>query len=96
MPGNMNLCHDCMQKAFDAVTKSGMDLSQIQNMPYMNMNLNDFANMKLPNTEIPQKKRIKKKSAQAPAPSFNIKDIPAPHKIKSSLDEYVKIGRAHV
>ena len=45
--------------------------------------------MKLPNTEIPQKKRIKKKSAQAPAPSFNIKDIPAPHKIKSSLDEYV-------
>ena len=72
MPGNMNLCHDCMQKAFDAVTKSGMDLSQIQNMPYMNMNLNDFANMKLPNTEIPQKKRIKKKSAQAPAPSFNI------------------------
>ncbi len=89
MPGNMNLCHDCMQKAFDAVTKSGMDLSQIQNMPYMNMNLNDFANMKLPNTEIPQKKRIKKKSAQAPAPSFNIKDIPAPHKIKSSLDEYV-------
>lgn len=89
MPGNMSLCHDCMQKAFDAITKGGMDLSQIQNMPYMNLNLSDFANMKLPNTEIPQKKRIRKKAAKAPEPSFNIKDIPAPHKIKSSLDEYV-------
>ena len=59
MPGNMSLCHDCMQKAFDAVTKGGMDLSQIQNMPYMNLNLADFANMNLPNTEIPQKKRTK-------------------------------------
>jgi ATP-dependent Clp protease ATP-binding subunit ClpX len=89
MPGNMNLCHDCMQKAFDAVAKSGMDLSQIQNMPYMNLNLSDFTNIKLPGTEIPQKKRIKKKAAKASAPSFSIKDIPAPHKIKSSLDEYV-------
>ncbi len=89
MPGNMSLCHDCMQKAFDAVTKGGMDLSQIQNMPYMNLNLADFANMNLPNTEIPQKKRIKKKSAKPQAPAFSIKDIPAPHKIKSSLDEYV-------
>ena len=24
MPGGMNLCHDCMQKAFDSVTKGGM------------------------------------------------------------------------
>ena len=23
MPGGMNLCHDCMQKAFDSVTQSG-------------------------------------------------------------------------
>ena len=30
MPGNMCLCHDCMQKAFDAVTKGGMDFSQLQ------------------------------------------------------------------
>ncbi len=89
MPGSMSLCHDCMQKAFDAVTKGGMDLSQIPNMPYMNLNLSDFANLNVPNTEIPQKKRIKKKSAKAPAPAFSIKDIPAPHKIKSSLDEYV-------
>ena len=23
MPGGMNLCHDCMQKAFDSVRKTG-------------------------------------------------------------------------
>ena len=27
--------------------------------------------------------------AEGPKPVFNIKDIPAPHKIKASLDEYV-------
>lgn len=88
MPGGMCLCHDCMQKAFDSVLKSGVDFSKIQNMPYMNMNLNDFSNLNMPQTEIPQKQRVKKKSDQ-PKPSFDIKDIPAPHKIKESLDQYV-------
>ena len=89
MPGNMCLCHDCMQKAFDAVTKGGMDFSQIQNMPYMNLNLSDFGNMKIPDAEIPQKKRIRKKKEEVKEPAFDIKNIPAPHKIKDSLDEYV-------
>ena len=30
MPGGMNFCHDCMQKAFDTVTNSGLDLSKLQ------------------------------------------------------------------
>ena len=51
MPGGMNFCHDCMQKAFDTVTQSGLDLSQLQNMPYMNMNLSDFSNLQNLNTE---------------------------------------------
>ena len=41
MPGGMCLCHDCMQKAFDTVTKGGMDFSKMPNMPYMNMNFSD-------------------------------------------------------
>lgn len=89
MPGNMCLCHDCMQKSFDAVTKGGLDFSQISNMPFMNLNLSDLANMKIPDTAIPEKKRIKKKGKEETEPAFDIKDIPAPHKIKSSLDEYV-------
>ena len=33
MPGGMNLCHDCMQKAFDSVTKGGMDFSKLPKIP---------------------------------------------------------------
>lgn len=65
MPGGMNLCHDCMQKAFDSVTKGGMDFSKLPNMPYMNMNLNDL-NMTPPAVEIPKKQKIKKKAKDQP------------------------------
>ena len=90
MPGGMNFCHDCMQKAFDTVPQSGLDLSQLQNMPYMNMNLSDFSNLQNLNTEIPKKNKVKKKSQDKEAKKeFSIKDIPAPHVIKSKLDQYV-------
>lgn len=90
MPGGMNFCHDCMQKAFDTVTQSGLDLSQLQNMPYMNMNLSDFSNLQNLNTEIPKKNKVKKKSQDKEAKKeFSIKDIPAPHVLKSKLDQYV-------
>jgi len=41
MPGNMCLCHDCMQKAFDSVMGGGMDFSKmdfsrLSGMPFMN------------------------------------------------------------
>lgn len=86
MPGGMNLCHDCMQKAFDSVTKGGMDFSKLPNMPYMNMNLNDL-NGAPPAVEIPKKQKIKKKAKEQPV--LTMKDIPAPHVIKRRLDEYV-------
>lgn len=89
MPGGMCLCHDCMQKAFDSVMKNGMDFSKIQNMPYMNLNLSDFPNMNTQDMAIPKKQKIKKKTDESKKEPFNIKDIPAPHKIKASLDEYV-------
>ena len=87
MPGGMNLCHSCMQKAFDSVTKSGMDLSKLSGMPYMNMNIGDMMNMAPPAMEIPQRQKIRKKSQ--PQPALTLKDIPAPHRIKGQLDEYV-------
>mgnify|MGYP000024221211 CR=1 FL=1 len=90
MPGGMNFCHECMQKAFDSISKSGMDFSKLQNMPFMNMNLNDFAGMQMPNTEIPEKNKIKKKSKAKDAEKFlTMKDVPAPHQIKAQLDAYV-------
>lgn len=89
MPGGMCLCHDCMQKAFDTVTKGGMDFSKMPNMPnmpYMGMNFSDLTQMPLVN-EIPQRQKLKKK--KEPEKQLTMKDIPAPHIIKGKLDEYV-------
>lgn len=90
MPGGINFCHDCMQKAFNSVTQSGLDFSKLQNMPYMNLNLSDFPNMGNLNMEIPKKNKVKKKKEEEKKKQeFSIRDIPAPHVIKSRLDEYV-------
>lgn len=89
MPGGMSLCHDCMQKAFDAVTQGGFDISKIQNMPFMNLNISDFANLTPQDLEIPKKQKIKKRSEKEKKPELSLKDIPAPHIIKNKLDEYV-------
>lgn len=89
MPGGMCLCHDCMQKAFDTVTKGGMDFSKMPNMPnmpYMGMNFSDLTQMP-PVNEIPQRQKLKKK--KEPEKQLTMKDIQAPHIIKGKLDEYV-------
>ena len=90
MPGGMNFCHSCMQKAFDSVTQNGLDLSKLQNMPYMNLNLSDLQNLNPSNLEIPKKNMVKKKAAkEQKKPELKKEEIPAPHKIKAQLDEYV-------
>lgn len=33
MPGGIDICRDCMQKAFDTVTKSGLDISKLSGIP---------------------------------------------------------------
>lgn len=89
MPGSMNLCHDCMQKAFDSVTQGGFDISKIPNMPYMNFNLNDLGKLNDQDLDIPKKQKIKKRSEKEPKQEMQLKDIPAPHIIRQKLDEYV-------
>ncbi len=89
MPGGMNLCHDCMQKAFDSVTQGGFDLSKIQNLPYMNLNLSDLGNLNTQDLEIPKKQKIKKRPEKEQKQEMSLKDIPAPHVIRQKLDEYV-------
>ncbi len=88
MPGGMNLCHDCMQKAFDSVTQGGLDLSKIPGMPYMNLNLNDLGSLNK-DLEIPKKQKIKKRSDKEPKKQMERKDIPAPHTVRQKLDEYI-------
>ena len=89
MPGGLHFCHSCMQKAFDSISQSGMDFSRLQSMPFMNMNLSDLQNLDPSNLEIPKKNKVKKKSEEEKKPTLTMKDIPAPHRIKAQLDEYV-------
>lgn len=92
MPGNICICTDCMQKTFDSIQGStGMqysDLMKLSNMSFIN--LSDLQG------EIPKRQKVKKKKEKEEkvAPVFNIKEIPAPHKIKAKLDEYV-VGQEH-
>ena len=56
------------------------------------MNLSDFPNLENMNLEIPKKNKVKKKKEkeeEKKQQEFSIRDIPAPHVIKSRLDEYV-------
>ena len=81
----MSVCSDCMQKSFDMMTNSPMDFSQLMNIPGLQvLNMSDLENM------IPKKQKIKKKKeGEERKPIIDIKQIPAPHKIKAKLDDFV-------
>ena len=87
-----------MQKSFNSMNNMPMDYSELmKNMPNISMvDLNSLQN------EIPKKQRIKKKKTQPEKEAnekiakkvYDIRSIPAPHKIKESLDSYV-IGQEY-
>lgn len=98
IPGGIHVCMDCMQKSFNSMNNMPMDYSELmKNIPNISMvDLNSLQN------EIPKKQRIKKKKTQPEKEAnekiakkvFDIRSIPAPHKIKESLDSYV-IGQEY-
>ena len=92
LPNNIHICADCMQKSFDTMNtqmnNGNMNYSDLFNMP--NVSMIDLSSLQNPGN---QAKKIKKKS-ETPKPVINLKDIPAPHKIKATLDEYV-IGQEY-
>ena len=97
MQPNLHICPDCMQKTFDVMKNSGFDFDGAMNgksngmpdmskMPNISMiNLADLQNM------VPKRQKVKKKKPQEETAkkAFDIKSIPAPHKIKAKLDDYV-------
>lgn len=96
MPGDMNICPDCMQKSFDAFNSSGfgnipglgnMQFIDLTNMPFGNI---DMSKLKAGN-DIPKSQKVKKKAKKEKKPEqeLTLANIPAPHKIKAMLDEYV-------
>lgn len=87
LPGGVSVCSDCMQKAFNMMNQTDMkDLINMPNMPNISMiNLNDLVNT------MPKQQKVKKKAENKKKPEkiLDIHSIPAPHKIKASLDDYV-------
>ena len=90
LPTNICVCPDCMQKSFDAMNNGGFDYSKFMNMPMSPiMGFGDQEN------QMPKQQKVKKKKPEEKKePILNIRDIPAPHKIKAKLDEYV-VGQEH-
>ena len=104
LPNNICVCDDCMHRTMDAVSQYDYE-GMLNNPELMNMLNNMNKDGKYPNISfvnladlqgndgIPNKQKIKKKKEKEKEkeadPVFNIRDIPAPHKIKARLDEYV-------
>ncbi len=81
-----------MQKTFDSMNKSGFSMDDMLTMnmgqmPNISMiNLSDLCRALFRRTRRYEKEKAKEKSKE---PNLISKKIPAPHKIKARLDEYV-------
>lgn len=87
LPNGISICNDCMQKSFDAMMNGQVDYSQLMNMNIPGVQIFNMADME---QHVPKKQKIKKKKeGEEKKPLIDIQNIPAPHKIKGKLDEYV-------
>ena len=101
LPNNISVCNDCMHKTMDTVSQ--FDYQGMLGNTDWNKEIDKWSKGKgFPNISfvnladlqgdggIPNKQKLKKKKAKDKAsPVLDIKSIPAPHKIKARLDEYV-------
>lgn len=95
IPNNISICQDCMQKTFDSMNGPGFSMDDM-----FSMNMGKMPNISMINLSdlqgfVPNNQKIKKKKTkEKKEPVIDIHKIPAPHKIKASLDEYV-VGQEH-
>lgn len=90
LPNNICVCSDCMQKSFDIMNSGQIDYSQLMNIPGM-----QFINLADVEQTVPKQQKVKKKKEKTEKkPLVDIRNLPAPHKIKAQLDEYV-VGQEH-
>ena len=90
---NLCICNDCMQKTFDSMSNGNfpnmgmnMDISKMPNISMINLSDLTDGFPGIPNSQKVKKKTPKEKKQ---APVLDIHSIPAPHRIKASLDDYV-------
>ncbi len=86
MPGDIHICNECMQKSFDSFSSGPMQYIDLSKMG--NINMSQF----MPFDDIPKSQKVKKKKTKEEKKEevpLTMENIPAPHKIKAMLDEYV-------
>lgn len=99
IPGGITVCADCMQKSFDQMNdprfRNLLNMSNFGNMknfPGMGMmdpqGLDQFMQQSGQAEKAGEEKKEDKEQEVSPG-RFDVRDLPAPHKIKAALDEYV-------
>ncbi|MBR5969552.1 MAG: ATP-dependent Clp protease ATP-binding subunit ClpX [Lachnospiraceae bacterium] len=94
LPNHISICEDCMHKTLDAVSQ--FDYNNLLNNPQLMNELNKntgmpFMGLDMGAAGIPNSQRIKKKKEEEETvkPVFDIANIPSPHHIKDTLDQYI-------
>lgn len=101
LPNNISVCNDCMHKTMDTVSQFDYQ-GMLNNFDNGGKNGKGFPSISFVNIAdlqgdggIPNKQKLKKKKEKKKAkPILDIRHIPAPHKIKAKLDDYV-VGQEH-
>ncbi len=102
LPNHISICNDCMHKTMDTVSQFDYQ-GMLNNTPFMSDDKEKSGKRKFPNISfvniadlqgdggIPNRQKLKKKKPKAKKDEavFNINNLPAPHKIKAQLDDYV-------
>jgi len=102
LPGGIHVCADCMQRSFDAMDNPSVrsmlnlsNLKDLKNFPDMGMFDPDTLKAQMQGqTGQPGVRETQAKEEKEKKTMFDIDSLPAPHKIKAALDEYV-IGQEY-
>lgn len=91
LSGDIHICQDCLQKTFDTMGSGNFKIFDMGTMDNGNFDFSNFFANRMPNAKKVKEKKKEKKTEEK---TLSLKNLPAPHKIKASLDEYV-IGQNH-
>ena len=107
MPGDINICADCMQRSFDSFNNSGfgnmpglgnMQFIDLTNMPFGNIDMSKFkAQNDVPKSQKVKKKAPKEKKAEPEMVQwefdFEDKKEPEPIRVKASREPVKSVQR---
>jgi ATP-dependent Clp protease ATP-binding subunit ClpX len=97
IPGGLTVCADCMQRSFDQMNDPKIrnmlnlsNLGNLRNFPGMGMVDPGLSADLQENMEKGKKPTTGVEAGEKdPQARFDVRELPAPHKIKAALDEYV-------